>query len=60
MMSPDLPPEISQAAERRLKGIQSFVEQLDLADPKMAFANAQQLRDRMKIRANFRSLHGED
>ncbi|MER8886812.1 hypothetical protein [Mesorhizobium sp. M0816] len=59
MQSAQLPPDLQKAAEARKLAAANCIDELDRRDPRMAFANADYLRDRMKLRARFSALHGE-
>ncbi|RVJ72549.1 hypothetical protein CN168_26755 [Sinorhizobium medicae] len=59
MHSMQLPPDLRKAAEARKLAAANCTEELDRRDPRMAFANSDYLRDRMKLRARFSALHEE-
>ncbi|AJD43589.1 hypothetical protein C9413_26310 [Rhizobium sp. SEMIA 4085] len=59
MKSENLPPEFRKAATARLHATDLCLEELDRRDPMMAFADEEYLENRMKLRAQFRALHGE-
>ena len=51
--------QLAAEGRARLAAAEATVEALDRSDPRMAFADPDYLRDRMKLRARFRALHGE-
>jgi hypothetical protein len=51
-------PAEEAAASGRKKAMLDFVADMDARDPKMAIADAEYLRERMKLRGQFRALHG--
>jgi hypothetical protein len=53
-----LPLELKKSAEARLAKIKQAIEDFDRRDPKMPFADAKYIANRMKLRASFRALHG--
>lgn len=57
MKSDDLPVELQRLANARFNSAERCVEELDLRDPRMAFADEEYLGQRMKLRSQFRSLH---
>jgi hypothetical protein len=57
MRSPDLPAHLQEAAAARLKATAELVEDMDARDPRMAFADADYMHNRMELRARFRALH---
>lgn len=59
MQNPDLPSEFQKAAKARVQATELCLDELDRRDPMMAFADAGYLKNRMRVRAQFRALHGE-
>jgi hypothetical protein len=59
MPSEALPDELQRSATARLAAMEQRVEDLDRRDPRMVFADDFYLKNRMKLRARFRALHGE-
>jgi hypothetical protein len=59
MQSPALPPDLQKSAEARKSAAANCISELDRRDPRMAFGNADYLRNRMKLRARFSALHEE-
>jgi hypothetical protein len=58
MPSPELSGNLNAAAEQRQRDMLAFVADMDARDPRMAVADGDYLRDRMRLRAQFRALHG--
>ena len=58
MPSPELSDSLNAAAEQRQREMLAFVADMDSRDPRMAVADNAYLRDRMRLRAQFRALHG--
>ncbi|WP_428411616.1 hypothetical protein [Pararhizobium sp.] len=59
MQGADLPQELRKAAASRLQATQFCLDELDRRDPMMVFADTDYLQNRMRLRAQFRALHGE-
>ena len=57
MTSERLPIDLQEKASARLAAAKHCIEELDLRDPQMAFADKDYLSQRMKLRSQFRSLH---
>jgi hypothetical protein len=56
--SPGVSPEVQRAGQEREQRFRSFLLQADLADPRMAWGDANYQRQRMRLRAQLRELHG--
>lgn len=54
-----LPDNLKRAANNRLQAARDTIEVMDLSDPRLAMATAEELADRMARRACFRAFHGE-
>ncbi|MER8733481.1 hypothetical protein NKJ46_32860 [Mesorhizobium sp. M0166] len=58
MPSPELSHDLNAAAEQRRHEMLAYVADMDARDPRMAVADNNYLRNRMKLRSQFRALHG--